>query len=95
MNFPHLNLAGNPNLAKDLINNLLSIKPAIRKTKFEKDYRKSSVDDVLMISKLYTEEIIDVEAVINKSNKNNHYLVNDVDENLKVPLAEPKGFEFE
>lgn len=86
MNFTHLNLAGNPTLAKDLIQNLLSIKPAIQKTKFEKDYRKSSVDDVLITSKLYAEEVVNIEEIMNKSYKNSNYLINDVDQNLKVPV---------
>lgn len=53
------------------------------------------MDDVLIISKLYIEEVLDIEEVIKKSYKNTHYLLNDVDENLKVQIEVPKGFEFE
>ena len=80
MNFSHLDLKAHKNLANDLIKNLLSMEPPRQKYIF--DYKILDVDDVLINSKLYTEDDSEeYNRVHSENNRQVHskFLLTDVD----------------
>ena len=86
MNFSHLNLTGTHNLARDLICNLLSTEPPKSTCTF--NYKKLNLDDILIHSKLHTEDE-DSEEYARVHSENNRrrsrFLVTDTDLSLQLP----------